>query len=469
MLGFTRLTLARQYLLVSFLILLAGMVVIGLWVGRQIETGVINRTAGVTALYVDSFIAPQLQELAHGNRLNEYHLRSLDSLLSNTPLGRRIVAFKIWDPNGLVLYSINPALIGRRFPLRPKLTAAFAGDVRTGISTLREPENEYERQRWSSLIETYAPVRAGGVGAVVAVAEFYQTTNELLDEVRSAQRRSWVLVGLATLAMYLLLAGLVGRASRTITAQQDELRNKVSQLQELLTQNRNLHERVRRAAGRVTALNERFLRRISADLHDGMAQDLGLALLRLEALAANGRTTGQDPGGGQPVNQDYETVHSALQSALSELRTISAGLRLPELEHLSPAATAQHAVRDYERKTGHTVVLTLGDLPDGAPLPVKITLYRLLQESLMNGFRHAAANGQHADIAHVEDQLDIQVTDDGTGFDPGAVPRDERFGLKAMRERVEILGGTFQIDSEPGRGTAVRARLPLTVGEMEDD
>ena len=116
MLRYSRLTLARQFLLVSSLILLTGMVVIGLWVGRQIETGVINRTAGVTALYVDSFIAPHVQSLANGGRLDKEQFRALASLLTETPLGQRIVAFKIWGRDGHVIYSTNPTLIGRQFP-----------------------------------------------------------------------------------------------------------------------------------------------------------------------------------------------------------------------------------------------------------------------------------------------------------------------------------------------------------------
>jgi signal transduction histidine kinase len=467
MLKYSRMTLARQFLLVSFLILLTGMVVIGLWVGRQIETGVINRTAGVTALYVDSFIAPHVRSLANGDRLGKEHLQALASLLSDTPLGRRIVAFKIWSRDGRVIYSSNPPLIGRQFPVGANLAGAFSGDVRAKISTLDEPENEYERQRWSRLIETYAPIREANLGSIVAVAEFYQTTDELQEEVRAAQWRGWLVVGLATLAVYLLLAGLVGRASRTITAQQGELHGKVSQLQTLLAQNQELHGRVRRAAGRTTALNERFLRRISADLHDGLAQDVSLALLRLETLVARVQPLGQDGSGGESVNKDFKIVESALRSALAELRAISSGLRLPELKDLTPAATAQRAVYNYQRKTGRVVTLALQELPDKAPLPVKITLYRLLQESLTNGFRHAAAAEQRVDIAHIAGQLDIQVSDNGQGFDPRSVFGDEQLGLAAMRERVEILGGTFVVDSETGRGTAVRARLPLSVMEVE--
>jgi signal transduction histidine kinase len=363
MFNFRRVTLARQFLLISFLILLTGMLVIGLWVGRQIEVGVINRTAAVTALYVDSFVAPHLQGLGRSGELDEVHLQELDSLLTGTPLGQRIVSFKVWAPDGRILYSTHPELIGRHFPITPGLAAAFAGEVHTHVSNLDEPENEYERRYWSRLIETYAPVRVEGSGTILAVSEFYQTTDELAQEIFSAQWRSWLIVGAATLAMYLLLAGLVGRASQTITAQQAQLQQQVDELTGLLAQNEQLHERIRRAAARTTALNERFLRRISADLHDGPGQDLGLALLRMDALADGCRSCQLETGNGRTVSDDLDTVHSALQSALAEVRAISAGLRLPEMEKLDPAAVAARAVRDYERKSGRQVQLAVTPLP----------------------------------------------------------------------------------------------------------
>ncbi|MBI4082942.1 MAG: sensor histidine kinase [Candidatus Lambdaproteobacteria bacterium] len=467
MFAVTRLTLARQFLLVSFLILLTGMVVIGLWVARQIETGVINRTAGVTALYVDSFISPNLQDLAQGGHLADRHLQALQTLLRETPLGQRFVAFNIWGTDGRVLYSNNPMLIGRVFPMRPSLARAISGKVNSEISSLGNPENEYERKHWSKLMETYAPIHDERTGSVVAVSEFYQTTDELVQEVRAAQWRSWIVVGGATLVMYLLLAGLVGRASRTITTQQRELKRKVAQLEELLAQNQRLHERVRRAAMRATALNERFLRRISAHLHDGLAQDLSLALLRMDALAADYRRSLMAEGRSPSANSDFDTVHSALQSALTEIRSVSAGLRLPELDGLSPADTTERAVHDYERKTGHPVTLALDDLPASAPLPIRITLYRVLQESLANGYRHAGAADQRVYVAHVSGQLAVRITDNGKGFDPRAVDGDAHLGLAAMRERVEILGGNFEVESETGRGTTVWARLPLAFTEVD--
>lgn len=469
MFAFARLSLARQFLVASFLILLTGMLVIGTWVGRQIERGVTHRTAAVTALYVDSFVAPHLQDLARGDTLDAEHLAALGSLLAGTPLGERIVAFKVWAPDGRILYSTNPALIGRRFPVSAGLVTAFGGEVQTAISDLAEPENELERGRWTRLIETYAPVRASGSSTIMAVSEFYQTTDDLEREVRAAQLRSWLVVGVATLAMYVLLAGLVGNASNTIVAQQRELRDKVHQLTALLGQNEQLHDRVSRAAARTTALNERFLRRLSADLHDGPGQDLGLALLRIEALAEVCAACTQPVSEGHTVSQDFRLVQTALRSALGDLREISSGLRLPDFGKLSPGETVERAVRNHERKTGRAVALTLADLPDEAPLPVKITLYRLLQESLVNGFRHAAGVDQRVRVAGEDRQLLVEVADAGRGFDPEAVMDDGHLGLAGMRERVEILGGQFEVESAAGTGTVVRARLPLAVPEVEGE
>lgn len=469
MFAFARLSLARKFLLISFLVLFSGMLIIGTWVGRQIEIGVVNRTAAVKALYVDSFIAPHLQDLRRSDQLDAAHQASLETLLAGTPLGQWIVAFKVWGPEGRILYSTNPSLIGRKFPISPALAGAFAGEVRTEISNLTKLENEFERKQWSRLIETYAPVRVEGTSTIVAVTEFYQTTDDLEREVRAAQFHSWLIVGAATLAMYLLLAGLVGRASNTIITQQGELREKVTQLTMLLVQNEQLHDRVRRAAARTTALNERFLRRIAADLHDGPGQDLSLALLRIEALAAMCATYTSAVVKGRVVSDDFRTIQSALQSALTDLRAISAGLRLPEIGRLSLAETAKRAVRDYERKTGQAVVLKLGDLPDESSLPVKITLYRLLQESLANGFRHAGGVGQWAEIVRGDGNLIVEIGDSGKGFDSLAVIADGHLGLAGMRERVEILGGTFDVHSASGDGTVIRAHLPLAMLEVEGE
>src|SRR5699024_5078531 len=108
--GWAALSLARQFMIVSFFVLLLGMLGVGWWVGEQIERGVIQRTADTSALYVVSLVSPPLRELAVSGALGETDRAALDALFKNTPLGQEIASFKLWDVRGQVLYSTNPEL-----------------------------------------------------------------------------------------------------------------------------------------------------------------------------------------------------------------------------------------------------------------------------------------------------------------------------------------------------------------------
>jgi signal transduction histidine kinase len=461
MITFTRLSLVGQLLAGGAVILVAGMLVVGLWMSEDLERGHVDHVGLITGLYVDSFVAPHLQSLGNGGQLREADRFALDRLLADTPLGKEVLALKIWASDGRILYSTDPRLIGRQFPVKPALAAAFAGQVRTQLSGLTDPENELERQRSPRLIETYAPVRAANGGTILAVSEFYQTTRHLEQELHNARLRSWLMVSATTLVMFVLLAGLVRRASNTIIAQRNELQERVSELSRLLEQNERLGERVHRAAERTTALNERFLHRIAADLHDGPGQGLALALMRIQTLTDICGSCNAPVGKQNTVAEEFRTVHCALQSALRDLRGIAAGLRLPEIEPLSLAETARRAVSEFGRKTGMEVPLTLDSVPGHGPLPVKIAMYRFLQESLANGFRHGKGTHQHAIVSGLDRNLVVEVFDDGEGFDTATMFADGHLGLTGLRERMEILGGTFGVQSSPGKGTRVRASLPL--------
>jgi signal transduction histidine kinase len=286
--------------------------------------------------------------------------------------------------------------------------------------------------------------------------------DNLDQDIASAKQRSWLIVGVAAAVMYLLIAGFVRLASDTIRRQQTELSNQVVRLKELLAQNKELHERVRRAARRTTALNERFLRRFSAELHDGPAQDLGLALLRLDQLLPQPEPAQHLQNSESTGPSDFHTVQSSLRHALQEIRAISAGMGLPELENVTLAETVARAVRAHERRTGTQVALHTNALPENAPLPVKITVYRIIQEALSNAYRHAHGADQQVEIDFGCNQLNVAISDKGPGFDKSYEAQwDEHLGLAGMRERVESLGGVFQIESQPGSGTRVIAQLPL--------
>ena len=465
----TQLTLARQFMIASLIILVGAALGLGWWVGRQIESSVVHRTAETTALFVESFVSPNLQALSTTNALPPDAIAALDRLLDETPLGRQIVAFKVWDAAGKLLYSAEPSAIGQVFPPGDELRRAWEGAVSSEISTLEDAENVLERAQNSVLLETYSPVRLGDSDRILAVAEFYQAVDGLQQDIATAQQRVWLVVGLAMGGIYLLLAGFVGRASDTIEQQRDALSVQVAQLTDLLAQNAALHERVRRAAARATALNERVLRRISADLHDGPVQDLGLALLRLDHTLALAEKPGL-PEETRLLTDDLEVIQSAIQRALAEMRALSAGMGVPHLNDLTLPQTLARAVHAHQRRTETAVTLDLDGTPERASLPVKITLYRLVQEALTNAYRHAGGVGQGVALCYDAGRLHVEVSDAGPGFvDGGAAEWDKHLGLVGMRERVESLGGNFRVVSAPGRGTKIIADLTVDGEEVSDD
>jgi signal transduction histidine kinase len=266
------------------------------------------------------------------------------------------------------------------------------------------------------------------------------------------------------LAMYLMLWVVVRRGGETIARQQAELSAKVAQLTGLNARNAVLHQRVRRAAERATTLNENFLQRLSADLHDGPGQDLGYALMRLES--AGSECEGCDNP--RCVASNLAPVRVALKSAMADLRAISADLQLPDIQDLSVPELVARFVRDYESKTMSKVELdcTVGvDVP--ASSRIKITVWRVLQESLANVYRHALGDRCRVSVRCDGDALTIEVKDEGPGFLSATGGRKGRLGLAGMRERTEVVGGTFEIESVAGKGTTVRAVLPLQVREED--
>jgi signal transduction histidine kinase len=438
-------SLARRFLAANLVVVLAASLAVAAWVGIQVEHSVINRTAAITGLYIESFVEPQIEALAAQAALPRSSVETLDSLITSTQLGERVVSFRVWTPDGTIVYSPDRTLIGQQFEAEGGLARALAGEVSAEMSDLSGPENARERQRWSRLLETYVPVRERGGGRIIGVTEFYQATDDIDAEVRSARLSSWGVVALVAVLSYLLLAGIVKQGSDTILRQQASLGDRVNELSRLLELNARLHRRLQRAADRTTALNEAGLRRIGSDLHDGPAQTLSLALLRRD-----------EPDAGA-------IVPDAVSRALEDLRLIASGLRSPDFDAMTVAEVVGRAVREHERRTGQPVALSVGEVPAAATDVVKIGLYRVLQEALSNASRHAAGAAVEVRLDDAGAAIRLVIRDHGPGFDP-ALARPDALGIAGMRERAELMGGSFDIASEPQGGTTVVLTVPTSPG-----
>lgn len=432
------------------MVLVCGMAVIGSWVAREIEGAVTQNTAASTALYMDSFIAPHLQELGQKNRLSEENQVALDRLLVGTDIGKRIVSAKVWKEGGLIAYSSRKSITGKVFETTPNLRRAWTGVISAEFDSLEDEEDALERSAGVPVLEVYSPIREKFTGRIIAVAEFYERAESLKRDLFHAQLGSWIVVGIVTLTMIGLLSGIVLKGSHTIENQRRSLEERVNQLSVL-------RDRLERSSRLATELNERFLRRVGSELHDGPAQLIGLALLRLDSIGTSDSNKAPTVPG---ERNDHEVVRGALDDALKEIRNVSAGLVLPEFDAQTLKEAILKIVSIHEQRTDTTVYKDIGKLPDEINKSIRISLYRMVQEGLNNAF-HYAREGRVNVRAHYDGgAIEVEVSDTGPGFDPVA-PADTGtgLGLPGLRERIESIGGLFEVCSSPGEGTTLTARF----------
>jgi signal transduction histidine kinase len=256
--------------------------------------------------------------------------------------------------------------------------------------------------------------------------------------------------------MIAILAGIA------IKQQRQGLQRQVAELSRLLSENWELQCKIRNAHQRTTEINELFLRRVSAELHDGPAQLLGFALLRLDAVRP-WRADHQLV----EVADEFQTVRNALSEALNEIRHISAGLAPPELAGLTLAEVLEMAATRHARRTGTTVECDLRGLPDCLDPSLRVCLYRFAQEGLNNAFRHAGGRGQVLQARCNDELLEVAVADSGSvHLDPRPMSESEGLGLSGLRGRIESLGGVFGFWMRPGQGACLTARFALSKVEV---
>ncbi|OWK44664.1 Signal transduction histidine-protein kinase/phosphatase DegS [Pseudomonas oleovorans subsp. oleovorans] len=439
-----------QFVLAAALILGVSMTFVGSLVSQQIRLAAAQSAGEGAAIYMEAYLDEYVQELASARNLKPESTQAIDALMQQTSLNSHIVSVKIWLPDGSNVYSSKRPVFYYH-PAGP-IAAAMQGEVVTRLSPLDHDEHAYERSFNQPLYETYVPLREFGSGRIIAIGEFY----EMEHEIASIHLQVWAIIAAATLAMLLLLFLIVRRGDRIIDRQQAILRQQMCEREALHQQNTALQQRVNTASHEFATINELTHRRLGADLHDGPAQLLTLILLRLDELAALSTSTTREP---------LETIRNAAQESLREIRGISRGLALPEINELNLDELLKLVVQRHEQRSETKVQLDLGELPEALSLSYKICVYRLVQEALNNAFHHAGGQGQRVSAKCRQGVLEVQVADTGAGIDKGLQAATgshrSRLGLVGMRYRVESLGGTFELESAPGQGTRVTARFDL--------
>jgi signal transduction histidine kinase len=261
-------------------------------------------------------------------------------------------------------------------------------------------------------------------------------------------------VNVGLLVVFSRLAAQDDERSRVQTVTIAELERTNTALQQALDENAALHAQLLVQAREAGVADER--RRLAAEIHDTIAQGLTGIIAQLQVVAGT-----PDPAAAR--------VH--LDRA-ADLARHSLGEARRSVHNLAPVALAsdglpealRKTVAEWGERTGVRAEFTLTGTAEQLHDEVSATLLRIAQESLSNAGRHAAATRTGVTLSFMGDEVVLDIRDDGRGFDPLAVPARNGsggFGLDGMRARAERIAGALTVESEPGHGTAVSARVPL--------
>jgi signal transduction histidine kinase len=449
------LSLAHQFALASSALVLAGLGILGFWVTQKIEDGIEQDVAVRAALYLESFVSPHLQELSSQSKLSEAMEQALDQVLARDAISLRIVEAKIWDRDGTILYGTNKDIVGQKFPVTGQLNRAWSGDI--SIDFDKEPHLNQINPKviiTDPVLEIYVPISSRKTSKIIAIAEFYQEASALRRELALAKLESWAITALVSLSIIAGLYSIVANGSKTIVSQRASLANRVDQLSDLLKQNEELRQNAQNASRRSAEDTEFHLRRLGSDLHDGIAQLLALALLRLDQLFQ----------GKKDKSKDLELVRGLLNDAMTETRDISSGMALPEIEKLSVNAAIMLIAKGHKRRTSTKVTLDLPKEEISLSHPLKLCLCRFVQECLNNSFKHAGGVGQHVKATWNDASITVEVSDKGPGF--SAKPSNGKrqpLGLVGLKNRLESFGGQLVITSNPLNGSRLTAIFPVSI------
>jgi signal transduction histidine kinase len=249
-----------------------------------------------------------------------------------------------------------------------------------------------------------------------------------------------------------LIVGLYGRASRnaeTARARSEELRA------ELEAANRRLLAYAERAE---EAAAEQERAHLARDLHDAATQ----TVFSMNLTAETARIALKESP--DKVEGLIDRLQELARDALAEMRTLVRELRPSSVADEGLVKSLERLAALRERRDGMRVALVVRGQEEGG-VEVKETIFRTAREALNNVARHAGVKESRLDLWFGSADIALLVQDAGRGFDPSAARRPESYGLLAMRERVEVLGGTLLVRSAPGAGTEIEARFPLAAPE----
>lgn len=401
---------------------------------RTAESEAVHNVAQLTDVLAASVVQPALTDAMPSDPAAT--ARVLDPIVRARLIDRSLVRVKLWTTNGTVLYSDDPRLIGRQFPLDADARAALATPrTRAEISDLQRPENRLDRNQ-GKLLEVYRPVWTPD-GTPLLFETYFK-----YDAVAARSSELWrgfagiMLTSIA--ALLLLLTPLVwALINRTRRARAD---------------------REQATAWALDASNEER-RHIAATLHDGVVQQLAATSFAIAGEAQRAASAGD-----HELNERLGALAHSTRDAIAGLRSLLVDIYPPSLH----TATLSSALSDLSRAStgsGAMVTVDVDDiLAERLPHEAREAAFRVTQEALRNAVRHSGAGTVLVRLsANDAGGPVLTIDDDGRGFDAAAALAAERtghFGLHLMADAAAASSARLEVASAPGSGTHLRMSWP---------
>ncbi|WP_045834998.1 sensor histidine kinase [Hyphomicrobium sp. 99] len=423
---------------------------IGFFIDSNIEARVIENASLTAAHFIEGFLEPLVQSLVLGPSLTNEERASLDKLLINPSFRKNVVNLRIWHPDGTIVYSDERALEGIKYELHEQLRGAFRGEVTTELSEAPQDPVTGKHDFTVPIVEVHAPLRALGTSPVIGAAEFFMDADELSKDLRKARKYSSAFAGLFSI-LALIAALAVLREIRTRPARRKSVIAKNLLAADIL---RNQMEQDEKAVAKTSDdRKSKSMGEVMADLHDGPAQLLALALLKLDALGLSSDAP--------TPKAAIDAVRGVTGDALKEIRNILRKSTNPELENLTLQQVFTFAAQLHEDRTRSSVALNIGSLP-AVNSDLSACLFQFTREALNNAFWHAGGKGQSLRAEYDGRQLTVEIRDEGKQFTYRNA-QDDRigFGLLGMADRIKSKGGVLEIYPSSGEGTRLVAKFVI--------
>jgi signal transduction histidine kinase len=227
---------------------------------------------------------------------------------------------------------------------------------------------------------------------------------------------------------------------------------------ELLEKSARMQEHLRRLSHEILSAHEEERKKISRELHDEIGQILTAVNVKLAALRV------QSANNATGLEKKIAVTQRLVERSMNTVHRFARQLRPPLLDDLGLIPALRSFMKEFTKRTRIVIHFTAFAEIERLDSDKRTVLFRVVQEALTNVDKHARARSVNVGIVKVRGTVRMDIHDDGRSFSVErvlAAVRIQRLGLIGMRERVEMVGGSFTVESAPGKGTTVRAEIPF--------